>query len=69
MTRKTVAELLVDVLAEAGVERVYGVPGGSCRPGYMHLIDGLYDCQRSRVPVLAIAAQIPNDSRILSTSV
>ncbi|HTF66772.1 MAG TPA: hypothetical protein VK638_29215 [Edaphobacter sp.] len=69
MTRKTVAELLVDVLAEAGVERVYGVSGGSCRPCYMHLINGLYDCQRGRVPVLAIAAQIPNDSRILSTSV
>ena len=29
MARKTVAELLVDVLAEAGVERVYGVPGDS----------------------------------------
>jgi pyruvate dehydrogenase (quinone) len=105
MARKTVAELLVDVLAEAGVERVYGVPGdslngitdsirvrkdiswigvrheeaaafaagaeahltgkltvcaGSCGPGNMHLINGLYDCQRSRVPVLAIAAQIPS---------
>ena len=89
MARKTVAELLVDVLAEAGVERVYGVPGdslngitdsirvrqdiswvgvrheeaaafgagaeahltgklavcaGSCGPGNMHLINGLYDC-------------------------
>jgi pyruvate dehydrogenase (quinone) len=105
MVKKTVAELLVDVLAEAGVERVYGVPGdslngitdsirvrkdmswigvrheeaaafaagaeahltgkltvcaGSCGPGNMHLINGLYDCQRSRVPVLAIAAQIPS---------
>src|SRR6202166_1092823 len=105
MSRKTVAELLVDVLAEAGVERVYAVPGdslngitdsirvrqniswvgvrheetaafaagaeahltgklavcaGSCGPGNMHLINGLYDCQRSRVPVLAIAAQIPS---------
>jgi pyruvate dehydrogenase (quinone) len=105
MLRKTVAELLVDVLAQAGVERVYGVPGdslngitdsirvrqdiswigvrheeaaafaagaeahltgklavcaGSCGPGNMHLINGLYDCQRSRVPVLAIAAQIPS---------
>src|ERR1700746_809538 len=103
MVRKTVAELLVDVLAEAGIERIYGVPGdslngitdsirvrqdiswigvrheeaaafaagaeshltgklavcaGSCGPGNMHLINGLYDCQRSRVPVLAIAAQI-----------
>src|SRR5467141_1346809 len=105
MARKTVAELLVDVLVEAGVERIYGVPGdslngitdsirvrqniswvgvrheeaaafaagaeahltgklavcaGSCGPGNMHLINGLYDCQRSRVPVLAIAAQIPS---------
>jgi pyruvate dehydrogenase (quinone) len=105
MVRKTVAELLVDVLVEAGVERVYGVPGdslngitdsirvrqnitwvgvrheetaafaagaeahltrklavcaGSCGPGNMHLINGLYDCQRSRVPVLAVAAQIPS---------
>jgi len=105
MSRKTVAELLVDVLAEAGVERIYGVPGdslngitdsirvrqdiswvgvrheevaafaagaeshltgkltvcaGSCGPGNMHLINGLYDCQRNRVPVLAIAAQIPS---------
>src|SRR5580700_2763748 len=105
MVNKTVAELLVDVLADAGVERVYGVPGdslngitdsirvrhdiswvgvrheevaafaagaeahltgklavcaGSCGPGNMHLINGLYDCQRSRVPVLAIAAQIPS---------
>src|SRR5260221_9096550 len=102
---KTVAELLVDVLVEAGVERIYGVPGdslngitdsirvrqdirwvgvrheesaafaagaeahltgklaicaGSCGPGNMHLINGLYDCQRSRLPVLAIAAQIPS---------
>src|ERR1700755_1893121 len=105
MVRKTVAELLVDVLVDAGVERVYGVPGdslngitdsirvrqsiswvgvrheeaaafaagaeahltgklavcaGSCGPGNMHLINGLYDCHRSRVPVLAIAAQIPS---------
>src|SRR5689334_5315395 len=105
MVRKTVAELLVDVLAEAGVERIYGVPGdslngitdsirvrqdiswvgvrheeaaafaagaeahltgklavcaGSCGPGNMHLINGLYDCQRSRIPVLAIAAQVPS---------
>lgn len=29
---------------------------GSCRPGNLHLVNGLYDCQRSRVPVLAIAA-------------
>jgi pyruvate dehydrogenase (quinone) len=102
---RKVADLLVEVLAEAGVRRVYGVPGdslngvtdsirtskslqwihlrheetaafaagaeahltgslavcaGSCGPGNLHLINGLYDCHRNRVPVLAIAAQIPS---------
>jgi pyruvate dehydrogenase (quinone) len=102
---KRVADLLVDVLVKAEVQRIYGVPGdslngitdsirvrkniewvgmrneeagafaagaeahltgklavcaGSCGPGNMHLINGLYDCQRSRVPVLAIAAQVPS---------
>ncbi len=33
---------------------------GSCGPGNLHLINGLYDCHRSRLPVLAIAAQIPS---------
>jgi len=100
-----VADVLVQVLAESGVNRIYGVSGdslngitdairarenlqwihvrheetaafaagaeahltgelavcaGSCGPGNLHLINGLYDCQRSRVPVLAIAAQIPS---------
>ena len=36
------------------------VCAGSCGPGNMHLINGLYDCHRTRVPVLAIAAQIPS---------
>src|SRR5271165_2571951 len=103
---KRVADLLVDVLLEAGVQRIYGVSGdslngitdsirtrnqiqwvhvrheetaafaagaeahltgrlavcaGSCGPGNLHLINGLYDCHRSRVPVLAIAAQIPSN--------
>jgi pyruvate dehydrogenase (quinone) len=102
---KKVAELFVEVLAAAGVERIYGVAGdslngitdavrvrngmewvgvrheetaafaagaeaaltgklaacaGSCGPGNLHLINGLYDCHRSRVPVLAIAAHIPS---------
>jgi len=106
MARKNVADLLVDVLAETGVQRIYGVSGdslngitdsirtskriqwihvrheetaafaagaeahltgrlavcaGSCGPGNLHLINGLYDCHRSRVPVLAIAAQIPSN--------
>jgi pyruvate dehydrogenase (quinone) len=33
---------------------------GSSGPGNLHLINGLYDCHRSRVPILAIAAQIPS---------
>ena len=106
VAKKRVADLLVDVLAEAGVRRIFGVSGdslngitdsirasrklewihlrheetaafaagaeahltgklavcaGSCGPGNLHLINGLYDCHRSRVPVLAIAAQIPSD--------
>ncbi|WP_043664582.1 ubiquinone-dependent pyruvate dehydrogenase [Streptomyces xylophagus] len=32
---------------------------GSCGPGNLHLVNGLYEAQRSRVPVLAIAAHIP----------
>src|SRR6202163_3368237 len=105
MARKNVADLLVNVLAETGVPRIYGVSGdslngvtdsiraskriqwihvrheeaaafaagaeahltgrlavcaGSCGPGNLHLINVLYDCHRSRVPVLAIAAQIPS---------
>src|SRR5467141_1189107 len=106
MAKKKVADLLVEVLAEAGVRQIYGVCGdslngvtdsirgqkqiqwihvrheetaafaaggeahltrrlavcaGSCGPGNLHLINGLYDCHRSRVPVLAIAAQIPSN--------
>ena len=47
--------------AEAHVTGQLGVCAGSCGPGNMHLINGLYDCQRSRVPVLAIAAHIPSN--------
>jgi pyruvate dehydrogenase (quinone) len=105
MAAKRVADLVVETLAGAGVERVYGLTGdslngltdsirrhermrlvhvrheetaafaagaeahltgrlavcaGSSGPGNLHLINGLYDCHRSRVPVLAIAAQIPS---------
>jgi pyruvate dehydrogenase (quinone) len=104
--KKNVAAVLVETLAAAGVERIYGLAGdslngitdsirtqerlswvhvrheeaaafaagaeahltgrltvcaGSCGPGNLHLINGLYDCHRSRVPVLAIAAQIPGN--------
>src|SRR5262245_34328440 len=102
---KRVADVLVDTLAQYGVERIYGVAGdslngitdsirgresmrwlhvrheetaafaagaeahltgrlavcaGSCGPGNLHMINGPYDCHRSRGPVLAIAAQIPS---------
>ena len=102
---KTIADLLVATLDDAGVKRIWGVTGdslnaineslrrqgsiawmhvrheevgafaagaeaaatgelavcaGSCGPGNLHLINGLYDCQRNRVPVLAIASHIPS---------
>ena len=46
--------------AEAHLTGDLVVCAGSCGPGNLHLINGLYDCHRSRVPVLAIAAQIPS---------
>ena len=46
--------------AEAHLTERLAVCAGSCGPGNLHLINGLYDCHRSRVPVLAIAAQIPS---------
>jgi pyruvate dehydrogenase (quinone) len=102
---KTVADQFAEILAAAGVKRIYGIVGdslngltdalrrqakiewvhvrheevaafaagaeahltgelavcaGSCGPGNLHLINGLFDCHRSRVPVLAIAAQVPS---------
>jgi pyruvate dehydrogenase (quinone) len=102
---RTIADQVVDTLAIAGVERVWGLPGdslnaftdalrrhggirwmhtrheesaafaaaaeaqvtgelavvaGSCGPGNLHFINGLFDAQRSRVPVLAIASHIPS---------
>jgi len=103
MPRLTVAQQFIDVLRQAGVDRIYGVVGdslnpivdairrtdgiewvhvhneeagafaagaqaqlsgrlavcaGSCGPGNMHLIQGLYDAQRNGAPVLAIASHI-----------
>jgi pyruvate dehydrogenase (quinone) len=46
--------------AEAHLTGNLAVCAGSCGPGNLHLINGLYDCHRSRVPVLAIAAHIPS---------
>jgi pyruvate dehydrogenase (quinone) len=45
--------------AEAAVTGELAVCAGSCGPGNLHLINGLFDANRSGVPVLAIAAQIP----------
>lgn len=101
----TIADLLAQTLANAGVQRIWGVTGdslnglndslrrldriawmhvrheeaaafaagaeaalsgelavcaGSCGPGNLHLINGLFDCHRNHVPVLAIAAHIPS---------
>lgn len=100
----TIADAIVETIKDAGVRRIYGLPGdslngftdalrrdgsiawqhvrheegaafaaaadaaltgglavcaGSCGPGNTHLVNGLYDANRSRVPVLAVAAQIP----------
>ncbi|MFF8971846.1 pyruvate dehydrogenase [Streptomyces sp. NPDC014995] len=105
MAKQTIAEQYVDLMARAGVRRMYGVVGdslnpvvdavrrhdavewiqvrheevaafaagaeaqltgrlaacaGSCGPGNLHLINGLYDAHRSMAPVVALAAQIPS---------
>jgi pyruvate dehydrogenase (quinone) len=46
--------------ADAQLTGQIAVCAGSCGPGNLHLINGLFDCHRNRVPVLAIAAQIPS---------
>jgi pyruvate dehydrogenase (quinone) len=46
--------------ADAQLTGKLAVCAGSCGPGNLHLINGLFDCHRNRVPVLAIAAQIPS---------
>lgn len=52
--------------AEAAASGALAVCAGSCGPGHLHLINGLYDCHRSRVPVLAIASHIPSSEIGLS---
>jgi pyruvate dehydrogenase (quinone) len=47
--------------AEAHLTGELAVCAGSCGPGNLHLINGLFDANRSRVPVLAIAAHIPRE--------
>lgn len=53
----------VAAFAAAGEAQITGrlaVCAGSCGPGNLHLINGLFDAHRSRTPVLAIAAQVPS---------
>lgn len=53
----------VAAFAAAGEAHVTGelaVCAGSCGPGNLHLINGLFDCHRSRLPVVALAAHIPS---------
>src|SRR6188768_3454922 len=103
---RTVAEILIDQMVEAGIRKVYGIVGdsanpivdalrrhesdiefvhvrneeagafaagadaqvsgrptavlGSSGPGSLHLVNGLYDCQRNAAPVFAIATHIPS---------
>ncbi|MGN6219608.1 MAG: ubiquinone-dependent pyruvate dehydrogenase [Microbacterium sp.] len=46
--------------AEAEITGELAVVAGSCGPGNLHFVNGLFDAQRSRVPVLAIASHIPS---------
>src|SRR6201996_974437 len=108
---KTAADQVVEMMIDAGIQRVYGVVGdsinpivdsirksdgklrwvhvrneevgafaagadalltgqiaacaGSCGPGNLHLIQGLYNSHRNRAPVFAIAGQVP--TRFLGT--
>jgi len=47
--------------AEAEITGELAVVAGSCGPGNLHFINGLFDANRNRVPVLAIAAHIPSE--------
>lgn len=46
--------------ADAAASGGLAVCAGSCGPGNLHLINGLFDCHRNRVPVLAIASHLPS---------
>jgi pyruvate dehydrogenase (quinone) len=105
MTKRKVADIIVDTLAAAGVKRCYGVVGdtlnhvtdairrseiawvhmrheeagafaagaeaymtgsltacaGSCGPGSLHFINGLFESHRNRAPVILIASQVNSD--------
>lgn len=53
-------EVAAFAAGEAQVTGRLAVCAGSCGPGNLHLINGLFDAHRSRTPVLAIAAHIPS---------
>src|SRR5260370_3816322 len=46
--------------ADAHVTGGLAVCAGSCCPGNLHLINGLFDCHRSRVPLVTIPDHIPS---------
>src|SRR3989454_6957355 len=46
--------------ADAELTGQLAVCAGSCGPGNLHLINGLFDAHRNMAPVLAIAAQVPS---------
>ncbi|MGW5662787.1 pyruvate dehydrogenase [Streptomyces sp. NPDC003758] len=46
--------------AEAQISGGLTACAGSCGPGNLHLINGLYDAHRSMAPVLALASHIPS---------
>ncbi|MFF3609873.1 pyruvate dehydrogenase [Streptomyces sp. NPDC002463] len=52
--------------AEAQVTGALAACAGSCGPGNLHLINGLYDAHRSMAPVLALASHIPSSEIGLS---
>jgi hypothetical protein len=54
--------------ADAHVTGGLAVCAGSCGPGNLHLINGLFDCHRSRVPVVAIAAHTRRRRSVPATS-
>lgn len=54
--------------AEAEITGQLAVCAGSCGPGNLHLINGLYDANRSHLPVLAIASHIPPPRLVLGSS-
>ncbi|WP_344339461.1 thiamine pyrophosphate-binding protein, partial [Streptomyces rhizosphaericus] len=46
--------------AEAQLTGSLAACAGSCGPGHVHLVNGLYDAHRSMAPVIALASHIPS---------